>query len=94
MIPIGDDGRRMPFPFVVYAIVAINIWVYLQEVNAGPGADAFINAFAAIPYDVTRGVVLPPPSPPISPRPTPPVPAATSCSSSRASTSWSSKISG
>jgi membrane associated rhomboid family serine protease len=65
MIPIGDDGRRMPFPFVVYAIVAINIWVYLQEVNAGPGADAFINAFAAIPYDVTRGVVLPPPSPPI-----------------------------
>jgi len=65
MIPIGDDGRRMPFPLVVYAIVAINIWVYVQEVRAGAGADAFITAFAAIPYDVTHSVVLPPPSPPL-----------------------------
>jgi membrane associated rhomboid family serine protease len=65
MIPIGDDSRRIAFPFVVYAIVALNIGVYVLEVRAGPHADAFIDALAVIPYDVTHGVVLPPPSPPV-----------------------------
>lgn len=65
MIPIGDDARRMPFPFVVYAIVTLNIWVYALELHAGRGEDAFIQAFAAIPYDITHAVTLPPPSPPI-----------------------------
>ena len=66
MIPIGDDERRLPFPFVVYALIALNVYVFVQEVNA-PETDRFINAFAAIPYDVTHGVVLAPPSPPFPP---------------------------
>ena len=65
MIPVGEDEQRLPvFPFVVYALVAINVWVFFQELNA-PDIDRYINAYAAIPYDITHDVVLPPPSPPI-----------------------------
>jgi len=67
MIPIGDDERRVRgFPFVVYALIAANLWVFFQELNA-PDTDRFINAFALIPYDVTHGVALAPPSPPFPP---------------------------
>jgi membrane associated rhomboid family serine protease len=67
VIPIGDDERRPPaFPFVVYALIALNVYVFFQEVSA-PEPDRFINAFAAIPYDVTHDVVLAPPSPPFPP---------------------------
>lgn len=65
MIPIGDDeGRPRAVPLVVYALIALNVLVFVQEINA-PDTDRFINAFAAIPYDVVNGVVLAPPSPPI-----------------------------
>jgi membrane associated rhomboid family serine protease len=65
VIPIGDDEHRLPvFPFVVYALIAVNAFVFFQEVSA-PDPDRFINAFAAIPYDVTQNVVLAPPSPPV-----------------------------
>ncbi|GAC1658048.1 MAG: rhomboid family intramembrane serine protease [Candidatus Elarobacter sp.] len=67
MIPIGDDERRLPaFPIVVYALIALNIYVFVRELGA-PDTDRFINAFAAIPYDVTNGIVLSPPSPPFPP---------------------------
>jgi membrane associated rhomboid family serine protease len=65
VIPIGDDGQRRPvFPAVVYALIAANVYVFARELGA-PDPDAFVNAFATIPYDVTHGVVLPPPSPPV-----------------------------
>jgi len=63
VIPIGDDTRRT-FPFVVYALIAANVFVFVQELRA-PDTDAFINAFAAIPYDIVNGVTLAPPSPPV-----------------------------
>ncbi len=64
MIPIGDDANRVrAFPLVVYAVIALNVFVFVREVNA-PDTDRFINAFATIPYDVTHGIVLAPPSPP------------------------------
>ena len=67
MIPIGDDEHRLGgVPFVTWAIVALNVWVFLQELSA-PNPDAYINAFAAIPYDITHDVVLAPPSPPYPP---------------------------
>jgi membrane associated rhomboid family serine protease len=65
LIPIVDDRNRIPvFPIVVYAIVVTNILVFVQEANA-PQPDAFINSFALIPYDVSHGVQLPAPSPPV-----------------------------
>ena len=67
MIPIGDDERRAPaFPFVVYALIALNVYVFFREASA-PETDRFINAFATIPYDVTHWVVLAPPSPAFPP---------------------------
>ncbi|HEY0614842.1 MAG TPA: rhomboid family intramembrane serine protease [Candidatus Elarobacter sp.] len=68
MIPIGDDERRpRVFPFVVYALIALNVFVFVQELKA-PDTDRFINAFAAIPYnivnDVPIAVATNPPAPP------------------------------
>jgi membrane associated rhomboid family serine protease len=64
VIPIGDDERPRGFPFVTYALIAANVWVFVQELNA-PDLDRFINAFALIPYDLVNGIVLAPPSPPV-----------------------------
>jgi membrane associated rhomboid family serine protease len=63
VIPFAARGTVPLFPFVVYAIVALNILVFVQELNA-PHPDAFINSFALIPYDVTHGVQLESPAPP------------------------------
>jgi membrane associated rhomboid family serine protease len=62
MIPIGDRLRTPIFPFVTYAIIIANVYVFLQELGA-PSTDAFVNAYAAIPYDITHNVQLAAPSP-------------------------------
>jgi membrane associated rhomboid family serine protease len=62
MIPIGEDRRLPIFPFVVYAVIAINVFVFWREATTSD-TDAFINAFAAIPYDITHNIVLAAPSP-------------------------------
>jgi len=64
MIPLGTSARIPIFPFVTYGIVIANVLVFLQELGASD-TDAFINAFAAIPYNITHNVVLAPPSPPV-----------------------------
>ena len=66
MIPIRDANRLPVFPVAVYAIVALNVAVFFKEAAIpGEGArDAFINAYALIPFDVTNGVQLPSPAPP------------------------------
>ncbi len=64
MIPIGDESRVRVFPLVVYGLIALNVWVFVQELSA-PDLDRFINAYALIPYDVTNGIVLDPPAPPL-----------------------------
>jgi len=64
VIPIGEGDRRRVFPVVVYLLIVANVGVFVRELNA-PDIDRFVNAFAAIPYDVTHGVVLAAPSPPV-----------------------------
>jgi membrane associated rhomboid family serine protease len=47
MLPIGDDNsKRRLFPIVTYALIAINIFIFLLEVTGG---DAFIYAWSFIP---------------------------------------------
>ncbi len=65
MIPFRDPARDPVFPIAVYAIVALNIAVFIHEMSfAAPARDTFINAYALIPFDVTHGVQLAAPAPP------------------------------
>jgi membrane associated rhomboid family serine protease len=62
MIPYGETRRLPVFPIVVYTLIALNVYVFVQEL-AAPSTDNFINAYAAIPYDITNLIALAPPSP-------------------------------
>ncbi len=64
MIPIGDDRRLPIVPFVVYLLIAANVAFFILELRA-LDIDAFIDQFATIPYNITNGIVLPAPSPPV-----------------------------
>jgi membrane associated rhomboid family serine protease len=47
MFPIGDDDtQRRTFPVVTYALIALNVAVFLVELSGG---DQFINEWAFIP---------------------------------------------
>ncbi|MGH7707169.1 MAG: rhomboid family intramembrane serine protease [Vulcanimicrobiaceae bacterium] len=63
MIPIGDEDRPPVFPIAVYALVAINVLVFVVELGSA-NPTHFVDSFAMIPYDVTHGITLAPPSPP------------------------------
>jgi membrane associated rhomboid family serine protease len=63
LIPLGDDRRLPILPYVVYLLIALNVYVFIQETRA-PNIDDFIELFATVPYNITHGIVLPPPSPP------------------------------
>ena len=52
MIPLGEERRVPVVPIAVYAIIALNVYVFLLEVS-GP-SDALINSFALVPYDITH----------------------------------------
>ena len=66
MIPIRDANRLPVFPVAVYAIVALNVAIFIKEtaIPTEAARDAFINAFALIPFDVASGVQLAAPAPP------------------------------
>jgi len=56
VIPISDDpGPRRRFPFVNYALIIINIAVFIAEVVYGP---CFQVAFSTIPYAITHNAEI------------------------------------
>jgi membrane associated rhomboid family serine protease len=47
MLPLGDDNStRRTFPIVTYALIALNVGIFLVELNGG---DAFINQWSFVP---------------------------------------------
>ena len=49
MFPIGDDNtRRRTTPVVTFILIAINVVIFLLELNAG---EAFIREWAFIPRE-------------------------------------------
>ena len=55
VIPIGEIARRVPiFPFVVYLLIALNVYVFVQELRAAD-IDRFIDRFATIPTTSRTG---------------------------------------
>jgi membrane associated rhomboid family serine protease len=58
MFPIGDDNSdRQITPVVNYAIIGINILVFILLQQLG-GNEAFNNAFALVPKEITNGIDL------------------------------------
>lgn len=56
MIPIRDHHKTSTFPFVTYAILAINILVFVFMLGMSPGElEAFIMQFALIPREIVAG---------------------------------------
>ena len=55
MIPIGDDNtNRRTFPVVNYALIAINVIVFLIELSQ-PDPQAYIVRWGAVPARITAG---------------------------------------
>jgi membrane associated rhomboid family serine protease len=55
-MPIYDDntGRRT-FPYVNYALIAINVFVFVVA-QGGGGNDRFTDAFSCVPYEIVHNV--------------------------------------
>jgi membrane associated rhomboid family serine protease len=64
MIPYGDQDRVPAFPVMVYLLALVNVAVFALEFSLPETeANALINAFAVIPYNITHNVLIEPPSP-------------------------------
>jgi membrane associated rhomboid family serine protease len=57
MLPLGDDDSdRRTIPFVTYALIAINVLVFvLIELPQGNNLDAFVNRWGTIPSQIVAG---------------------------------------
>ena len=57
MLPLGDDNSdRRTFPIVTYALIAINILVFvLLELPQGDNLDAFLTRWGTVPAQIVAG---------------------------------------
>lgn len=66
MIPIRDENPTSSTPIVVYALIAINIVVFLHQMTLGSGLDGFFQLYAVIPRELSasfQGVPIDQPVP-------------------------------
>lgn len=57
MIPIKDyAGPRRRLPWITWAIIALNVAVFLYQVSLGSNASAFMFAYAVVPVALTHGI--------------------------------------
>ena len=65
MIPIGDSpGTRHRFPWVMLAILVVNVVAFVYELSLGDRAlDQFFKSAGVIPVEFTEGREIPPPPP-------------------------------
>jgi len=64
VIPIRDHLPGRTWPVVVFLLIATNVLVYLYEQSLSrPVLEAFVGGYGMVPYEITRGVDLPPVSP-------------------------------
>jgi membrane associated rhomboid family serine protease len=55
VIPIGDEPSGHGPPYVVYGLIAINVLVWLLQLQVG---ESFTNGWSTVPYEITHGVDL------------------------------------
>ena len=53
MIPINDENPTYSTPIVVYALITINVIVFLYEMSLGSGLDGFFQLYAVIPQQLS-----------------------------------------
>ncbi len=53
MIPINDENPTYSTPIVVYALIAINVLVFLHEMTLGSGLNSFFQLYAVIPQELS-----------------------------------------
>src|SRR5947207_15069452 len=59
MLPLGDDDSdRRTFPIVNYAIIAVNILVFILFELTNPNLDAFLTRWGTIPAQIVASKVL------------------------------------
>lgn len=63
MIPLKDLNRSRTVPVVTTYIVVVCIIVFLFELSMGRDVIYLFHAFGVIPYEIVRGVDIPPPDP-------------------------------
>ncbi|MEO5589353.1 MAG: rhomboid family intramembrane serine protease [Gemmatimonadaceae bacterium] len=52
VMPLGDDNSdRRSVPVVTFALIAVNVVVWLLELAGG---DAFINGYSVVPFEITH----------------------------------------
>jgi membrane associated rhomboid family serine protease len=54
MIPLGDSTPRRSVPFVTYALIAANIFLFLIELAQGPNLQRFIYRWGVVPARLER----------------------------------------
>jgi membrane associated rhomboid family serine protease len=56
VMPLGDDNLdRRATPVITYALIAINVVVWLLELSGG---ERFINGYSAVPFEITHNTDL------------------------------------
>ncbi len=65
MIPINDENPTYSTPIVVYALIAINVIVFLHEMSLGSGLDGFFQLYAVIPQQLSASFNGTPPDQPV-----------------------------
>lgn len=62
MIPFEDrpEDRQRRTPYVTYALICLNILLFIYELSLGPQLDSFIRTFGATPYAIVTGQTVPP----------------------------------
>src|SRR5690242_20041000 len=55
VLPLGDMEKTRIVPVVTYALIALNVAVFLYQLDRG---EEFTDTFAATPYEITHNVDL------------------------------------
>lgn len=58
MIPLRDENPTRRVPFVNYGLIAVNVLVFLWQINLGSQGEMALYQMALIPLNVTRGLDL------------------------------------
>ncbi len=64
MIPLRDHLPGRSIPVVTFLLIAISVLVFLYEQSLPvPRLEAFVESYGMVPYEITRGVDIPPAGP-------------------------------